>query len=107
MGYNTTIVLMNDALHDIANDESFGGKLSSAVKHHYVKNKPIDVSANSFANAATVLGTEHSSVVIPYLIGGNIGKKVDKIYLSWNDDSKEEKLLKLLAAKLGYSLRKK
>jgi len=107
MGYNSVIVVMNDALHNIASDKEFGNKLSDAVSYHWVKNTHVDVSAKGFANAATVLGTDHSDVLVPYLIGGNSGSRIEEVYLSWNDDSKEEKLLKLLAEKLGYSLRKK
>ena len=33
MGLNTTVVILNDYLHDIENDPEFGKKLSRAIKN--------------------------------------------------------------------------
>lgn len=107
MGYNSTIVVMNDALHDIAMDEQFGKNLSTSISRFFLKSRLLDVPARGFANAATVIGVENSDTIVPYIIGGNTGSLVEKVYIRWNAGNQEEDLLKQLADKLGYNLVKK
>lgn len=54
MGYNTTVVVMNDALDQIKNDPKFGEKLYYACLS-VQRGKPVNVSAGYHINAATVI----------------------------------------------------
>lgn len=107
MGFNTTVVVMNDALSNIEKDPDFGKKLASAVRE-VMLGKPVDVSAGNFVNAATVIESHHSSGVFPVLVGGNHGWRLD-ISTIWtpDGDDREKELMTRLAHKHGYTLRKK
>ena len=108
MGYNTTVVVMNDALKNIKNDPNFGEKLVAAINHLQIDNKPIDVSAtygNSVnVNAVTVIESHHADDFIVVAIGGNYGEVLG--YGGTDSDNKEE-ILKTLANSMGYRLVKR
>jgi hypothetical protein len=106
MGWNTTVILMNDALDDIRQDPDFGKKLVSAASAA-IDGKRHDVSALGHVNAATVIETHHADHIVPVLIGGNTGQVVKGTYIGWADDEKEITLLRQLAEKHGMRLSKK
>ncbi len=108
MGYNATVVVMVDALHDIRRDTSFSERLAQAITNVSAFHKPLDVSAMNHINAATVIETHHADRLVPVLVGGNTGLKIDMyLPISWNNGNPEEALLRSLAEKLGYRLSKK
>lgn len=115
MGFNTTVVVMNDALGDIENDRDFGKKLVAAINGLNLRedrDKGIDVSArngNSIScNAATVVETHHAGSTAIVAVGGNYAH-----VLGYAPDvphhTEEGKLacLKALAEEMGFSLVKK
>lgn len=80
MGYNTTVVILNDALHFIEDDPDFGKRLADAVKR-VTKGKPVYVSAHAksggiHCNAATVIETHHADYDVTVRVGGNRGEVV-------------------------------
>lgn len=77
MGYNTTVVVLNDAIGDIENDPEFGKKLAQAIKafRPHVSNY---VSAGCHVNAAQVIESHHSSCDVIVSVGGNTGTVLDK-----------------------------
>jgi hypothetical protein len=109
MGFNTTVVVMNDALGDIENDPEFGKRLASAI--HSVGSQKVDVSAHHSngrsisGNAATVIETHHCGDTALVAVGGNHGTVI-----AWAGDVPHHKtegqlkLLQALAEKLGYHL---
>lgn len=81
MGYNTAIVVMNDALSVIKNDPKFGESLYNAVSQAH-RGESIDVPAHTYrdgevrgvyCNAATVVSVAHADepqvMVIKYNSG--------------------------------------
>lgn len=83
MGYNTTVVVLNDALSSIENDPEFGKKLVAAIRKcsYYVSpERPIDVSAGSHVNAAHVVETHHADATSIVCVGGNLGKLIGLIH---------------------------
>lgn len=77
MGYNTTVVILNDALEDIAKDPRFGANLARAIRAvSFAPIGPIEVHAGSFMNAAIVVESHHSSEVRLVSIGHNTGEPV-------------------------------
>jgi hypothetical protein len=108
MGFNTTVVVMNDALHEIENDSEFGKKLVEAIKQQYGKVNPVDVSAGSHCNAATVIEQHHSETTRIVLIGGNMGTPIDG-YFTQYDHTPESQFHMMVswADSLGYYLRKR
>ena len=102
MGYNTTVVVMNDSLHAISRDSEFGKKLSDAVT--LVRRGKQDVHSGWHVNAATVIETHHADSIHLVAVGGNVGEDLGYVG-HWMSD--EIEYIKELAAKHGYTLRKK
>ena len=112
MGFNTTVVVMNDNLHLIEKDPEFGKRLAQAIMRLDGEDKPANVAAYGAqciaANAATVIETHHNSSTAIVAVGGNYAH-----VLGWAGDvphhTDEGKLacLKALAEAMGYRLVKK
>lgn len=108
MGFNTTVVVLNDALGDIENDVNFGKKLSTAIRLQSVTKRDEDVSAGPSCNAATVIEQHHADISVLVAVGGNCGTYLCSIYeYRHNEIVTQERLLQSLADKLGYTVKKK
>jgi hypothetical protein len=117
MGLNTSVIVMNDALEFILKDADFTRKLYNAIVR-LPPDKPQDVSAGGYVNAATVLETHHASMVRPIWFGGNTAI-VQDVFVSTahlfdsvltvpqGDEGPEVKLLKAMADELGYRIVRK
>lgn len=78
MGYNTTVVIMNDALGSIEKDPAFGKNLAYAVLQAVHKlNCPVRVGALGHSTAAKVIETHHADVNVLVRIGENTGSVVE------------------------------
>jgi hypothetical protein len=108
MGWNTTIVVMNDSLHTIAKDKNFGKKLEQAILS-VSHGKTVDVSAQDgqsiSCNAATVIETHHADTKVLVAVGGNMGEVVTGYAGSYDADNLN--MLRRFAEDMGYSIRKK
>ncbi len=75
MGYNTTVVILNDALDSIAKDPDFGRRLADEIKRSSFRpDTPNDVSAGGFCNAALIIESHHSSDEVAVIVGHNTGR---------------------------------
>jgi coenzyme F420-reducing hydrogenase delta subunit len=109
MGYNSTMIILNDSLGVIEKDNKFGKKVSDAIKRLSFSNKRgIDISCSGHVNAATVIETHHSSQTVVVGVGGNCATVLGRHY-DFRKETDEEKLavLRSLADQLGYRLVKK
>lgn len=69
MGYNTTILILNDGLDQIRqNPEEFTEKLYNAIGHH---NGDQTFGVGNHMNCVTVMKTEHADVFRLYATEGN------------------------------------
>ncbi|WP_415913389.1 hypothetical protein [Neptuniibacter sp. QD37_11] len=108
MGYNTTLIILNDALDQIENDAEFGRKVSAAIARMH-REKGIVISSGNHCNAATVVATHHANYTHVIATGGNhasvLGTSVGR------DDHHTPEgqfaILKDLAEQMGYTLQKK
>lgn len=101
MGYNSTIVVLNDALHEIEKDPEFGSKVAKAIRALSVKEGPIDIRAGGHVNAASAVETHHADGINLIAVGGNCGTDLG---YSGNYRAQPEDLLRELARKLGYQI---
>jgi hypothetical protein len=109
MGYNTTIVVMNDALDYIKRDFRFGKTLAEQISEHYRDpNGYVDVPAGGHVNAASVIAQHHADVTSVVAVGGNHGTVIGCTrHASHHLQENQVLILKELAHQLGYDLRKK
>lgn len=108
MGFNTTVIVMNDAVDQIANDPDFGKKLAQAIMHLSVDRKPGDVSAGNHVNAATVIENHHADNTTLVAVGGNFATELLQTGRRRHHEVQgQEQLLRDLADKLGYRISKK
>jgi len=81
MGFNTTVVILNDSLGDIESDLEFGRRLASAIQQVNRHNSPVDVAAHGkrsiSCNAARVIETHHADYDVFVRVGGNTGTVID------------------------------
>lgn len=106
MGYNTSVVVINNALDQIANDQNFGKNLAEAVRSlsGRAPGTRIDVAAGNHCNAAHVVETHHADQTTIITVGGNLGLLRASAY-GWTDTPETQKaLLAAWAEKLGYHL---
>lgn len=84
MGYNSTVVVMNDALDQIRNDPDFGRKLADAIAV-VQRGKSVDIRSGYHANAAIVICSRHADWTTYIKVGGNYGEICDKINPDFNE----------------------
>lgn len=109
MGFNTTVVVLNDALDQIEKDPEFGKNLGNAIRRLTVNPNGIDIPAGCHCNAAHVVETHHADFATVVAVGGNYGVMLSSSWLQNKPlDDKESKILMLknLAAELGFTVRK-
>jgi len=111
MGFNTTVVVMNDALHAIAEDKNFGKTLADkviGVGFSFKKRSDLYVPAMNHVNAAHVIETHHSDGMHAVLTGGNCGSDLGYVGGYTLDETTEDgkrNLLRQLAANLGFDIK--
>ena len=108
MGWNTTVVVINDALDQIEKDPEFGRKLSGAIRKRMSWDGMIDVSAGNHCNAASVVETHHADQTAIVTVGGNTGIR-QALRFGWDHHTREgqEQLLRHWANELGFRLVRK
>ena len=106
MGYVATIVVNVDALHLIKDDAKFGEKAYYAVQSMDGEEKNIEVGG--YRSAATVIEKHHSSYAVLVQVGGHQDKYITCVGADYTfRENTEIELLRQLAVKHGFSLRKK
>ena len=113
MGFNTTVVVMNDALNYIAEDKDFGKNLELGILDHYWDKDRVDVPARTASgrgvhgNAAVVVAQHHADCTSIIAVGGNCATVLGKYWGTHHKPEDKLRLLKLMADELGYCVRKK
>jgi hypothetical protein len=107
MGYNTTVVILNDALGSLEEDDGFGKRLAAGIRA-LQSSRPRDVSIGGHVNACHVVETHHADQMVPIMVGSNYGWPIEGTYVSWRGSNEEIELelLQQLAKKHGYGLRR-
>lgn len=103
MGFNTSMIILNDALHYIKDDKDFGAKVYEAARNVYSERKPQEVHSG-LVNAATVIETHHADTNTIVAFGGNRGLFLGHAGFS---NATPEEMLKDLANQMGFRLVRK
>ena len=111
MGFNTSMIVLNDSLNEIEEDKDFGRKVAEAISELDLGGgRQIDISSGFHANAASVIESHHADQTVVVSFGGNCGQVLGRVH-GWNYDLRKpedkERLLKGLADELGYTVRKR
>lgn len=108
MGYNSTVIVLNDALDQIEKDPEFGKNLSRAIMSLHRKGGAVDVPAGNHCNAASVVESHHADHSALVLMGGNYGSVVGSTF-GWSHHEKDKQLemLKRILGDMGYRVVKK
>lgn len=113
MGFQTSFVILNDALGYIEEDREFGRRIVSAVNsiasRGISKYQPaVDLYARNgrggSCSAGTAIETHHADGQVLVAFGGNMGKSLGYV---GNYRATEEDMLRAAADKLGFRLVKK
>jgi len=104
MGFNTTVVVLNDALHEIEKDLTFGKKLVDAIRCRERGVLYRQVSSNGHCGVATVIEEHHADEMIAVAVGGNTGLVLGHC---GSYATSMEQMLKNLATEMGYRLVKR
>lgn len=101
MGFQTTIVILNDAAHEIPNDKDFPRKLYEAILMMAGTHRDrLDVSIGCHVNACQVIAQEHADINVIIASGGNSGRIIGH-GSCYNSD---HTLLRRLAKQHGFRL---
>jgi hypothetical protein len=111
MGFQTTVIILNDSLHMIREDKEFGEKLADAISQCNGRNDDMilvhakDARGNVCGGAAQVVECHHANQSVLVMAGGNCGSVVAPYIPGWDHDA--EKALKAFAEHLGFRVSKK
>ena len=110
VGYNTSMIVLNDALGDIAKDTEFGTKVRDAVDRLTLRmhTHGIDIHSGCSVNAATVIESHHADETVIVAVGGNCASLLHGT--NGSDHHENEFVLRALremAESMGYKLVKR
>lgn len=107
MGWNTTLVICNDAIGHIKQDTSFTERLAVSMNKAATMRpgEPLDVRAGGFVNAASIVASHHADETSLLTVGGNQGI-CHLVQHGWkhNDEVFQRALLARWAERLGMKL---
>lgn len=110
MGYNTTVVILNDGLHDIRSDPKLGENIYDAVSIVDMQKGGVTVPAGSHCNPIHIVESHHADGVSLVAVGGNTAQVISP-YISPSrkmfGENFSVEVLKELASQLGYRVVKK
>jgi hypothetical protein len=108
MGWNTSMIILNDAVDAIGKDKEFGQKVHDAVLRCGSRNKQINIPSGPNINAATIIESHHADSSVLLAVGGNCASVLTSVFdFRHNTEETQVKLLRELADKLGYTISRK
>lgn len=107
MGFQTSIMLLNDAVDQLKTDTGFGPRLLDAIlesSRKEYRERGVDVWLGNHANACVVLPSQHADNVQIVAVGGNYVRPFGTVWGGWRDMQNNVKLLESLADQMGFKL---
>lgn len=106
MGYNTTVLFLNDAANELERDPLAGRKIYEGIMTSQ-RGKQVDICLGNHVNAATVLAQHHADETQILAVGGNCGSLLYRGWGAHHTPEHQVRLLKDMADSLGFNLVKK
>lgn len=106
MGFNSTVLVLNDRLGEIErNPERFVKEMLAGINRSGYPDEQVDV----YTGQTTVMSCAHADTVTILAVGGNCATKLGQFHNGGHHHTEEEQveLLRQLADKYGFTLRKK
>lgn len=109
MGYNSLVLFMNDAAHNITEDPEFPRKLQLAIYHGMDSERwKNDIPIGNHGNAAALVWQAHADLTGIVAVGGNCASILAQTPKQAHHREEDQiQLAKVLADTLGYKLVKK
>lgn len=110
MGFNTGVLILNDAIHGIQNDpQQFANNFMLACANFQRANDVVDFRIGNHVNGGTVFHLAHADMTGVYAIGGNHTTRLSIGNNGGRHHTIEDKvqLLKKLADEMGFAVVKK
>ena len=106
MGFNTAVLILNDAMEGLKTDPDVGTAIHDAIlTAHRTQYKGFSIAYHG--NGGAVLPSQHADTVQIIAVGGNYITTVANLYGCWREMEDKVELTKRLAASLGYRLVRK
>jgi hypothetical protein len=105
MGFNSTVLVLNDRLGEIEREpEKFVKEMLYAIQR-----SGMDKQEDFYPGQSTVMSCAHADTVTILAVGGNCATVMGRVHNGGHHYTEEEQvdLLRMLADKYGFSLRKK
>ena len=105
MGFNSTVLVLNDRLGEIEREpERFVKEMLHAIQRSAMAEQE-----DFYPGQSTVMSCNHADVVTILAVGGNCATVMGRFHNGGrhHDEESQLKLLRELADKYGFSLRKK
>lgn len=106
MGFNSTVLVLNDRMGEIERDpEAFVKEMLNAIQRSGYPDDQVDF----YPGQSTVMSMAHADTVTILAVGGNCATKLGQFHNGGHHHTEEAQvqLLRQLADKYGFSLRKK
>lgn len=107
MGFNTPVLILNDAADGLKTDTQFGPRLldamSEANRSEY-RDHGKSVVLGHHGNGAYAFAAQHADDVQVIAFGGNCMTSLGMVYGGWSQMTDPDKLMRSLAQTLGYRL---
>lgn len=109
MGYNTTVLILNDAMSVIEEDPAGWWRKVREASVEAMKGKPVTFGHKGYANHFTVITDYHADETALIAVGGNYATVLHRTYTGRGHHEQEQQLALLKAAALerGYTLVRK
>lgn len=104
MGWNTGVIILNDALHSIEeNPEEFTRNLIQAIRDF--RGESVNVAVGGHVNAAAVFHQSHADNTGVYALGGNHASRLVEVYNGGkhHTDAEKESLVKAMRKPQGIT----
>ena len=101
MGFNSTVLILNDRLHEIENDQDFGKKVADGIREFGYANK---YNKTYITGQTEILSCQHASENAIIAVGGNCGTQLGTVFGTHHKEEDKLDIVKQLAEELGFKL---